>query len=122
MPPEKLSLDTEDQGGVRILRLTGRCTVASNQVLKDAVQSSLAEGKQRIIFDLGGCDFMDSAGLGCLVACRFSCARKGGALILCNVSAGVLSSLRLARLDHILPIHRTLRSAVAAAQEPDLVS
>jgi anti-sigma B factor antagonist len=118
---EELKLEAEDREEVRIFRLTGRCTVDNCQRVKDAVHKSVEEKKERVIFDLSGCDFMDSAGLGSLVACRFACAKERGALILCNVSTRVLGAIRLARLDRILPIHRTLEGAVLAAQEPEVL-
>jgi len=115
MASEELALETEDRNGIRILRLIGRCTVYSSQMVKDTVRAALDEGKDRIIFDLSRCELMDSAGLGSLVSCRFNCVKKGGSLHLCNVSMSVLGSLKLARLDRLLSICGNLDSAIEAA-------
>lgn len=120
MSVEELRLGFEDQNDIRIFRLGGRCTLYTSQQVKDAVRAALDAGKERIIFDLSDCEYMDSAGLGSLVACRFSCSKKGGSLHLCNVPVAVLGALRLARLDRLLPIWGTLEGALAAAREGEV--
>jgi anti-sigma B factor antagonist len=118
MPGEELQLDFEHRDGVQIVRLIGRCTADNSQEVKDAVRNALADGKDRFVLDLGPCEFIDSAGLGSLVASRYSCAKKSASFVLCNVSTSVLAALRLARLDRILTICKSLESAIATALDP----
>jgi anti-anti-sigma regulatory factor len=51
--------------------------------LRNAVKSLLAEGKKKVILDLGWVAFIDSAGLGTLVAVFHTAKAQGGKLVLC---------------------------------------
>ena len=83
------------------------------------MDASLKEGKKRIVFDLAGCDFMDSAGMGSLVSCKFKCTKEGGRFALCRVPSEVLATLRLARLDRVIDVASGLDEAVELLQSSE---
>jgi anti-sigma B factor antagonist len=113
---EELTFETADRGETRVFRLTGKCTLYNTQPLKEAVDASLKERKKQIVFDLAGCEFMDSAGMGALVGCKFKCTKEGGRLAVCNVPPEVLATLRLARLDRLMDIADSLEKAIELVQ------
>jgi anti-sigma B factor antagonist len=67
------------------------------------MSSYLTDGYKKILIDFTEVDFMDSTGLGSLVAClkELGDARQ---LVLCGVSAKIMSLFKLTRMDRIFVI------------------
>lgn len=117
---EELAFETVDRGeDVRIFRLTGKCTLYNTNPLKDAVDAALKDGRIRIVFDLAECEFMDSAGMGVLVSCKFKASKQNGAFAICNVPAEILSTIRLARLDRVITVESNVEKAISGLQPPE---
>jgi anti-sigma B factor antagonist len=97
---------------VVILDLKGRLTAGlGDQILRDAIDELLAEGRRRILLNLSEVSFLDSAGVGELVAGLKTARRFGADLKLLNVGERVYSTLDMARL---LPTFETYRDETEA--------
>jgi anti-sigma B factor antagonist len=84
---------------VMILDLKGRLTAGlGDQILREAVDELLAEGHRRILLNLSEVAFLDSAGVGELVAGLKTARRFQADLKLLNVGERVYSTLDMARL------------------------
>ena len=84
---------------VMILDLKGRLTAGlGDQILRDAVDELLAENRKKILLNLSEVAFLDSAGVGELVAGLKTSRRLGAELKLLNVGDRVYSTLDMARL------------------------
>ena len=69
------------------------------QALEHLIEENLVSRQAHIILDLANLEWMDSFLLGSLVSMQSMVQKKGGKLVLCNVSETVLGLLRLMRLD-----------------------
>ena len=90
---------------------------ALDAVNAEAVKErALAEvgDEAEIVVDLAGIDFVDSAGVGVLVALFKTARRNGGRARFCCVSAGVRAVLEIIRLDQIFEIYEDWEDAVRA--------
>ena len=58
----------------------------------------------RLIIEMKGVDYMDSSGIGALVACHKKMNAKKGIMIIRNMKDDVLNILRLATLDKFFNI------------------
>ncbi|QHC57702.1 STAS domain-containing protein [Rathayibacter sp. VKM Ac-2760] len=87
---------------IAVISGTGRLNTATAGELRTAVRSSIDEGGIRIVVELSGIDFMDSTGLGALVACLKSARQAGGDLRIAAPSAQVSMVLELSNLDRVL--------------------
>jgi anti-sigma B factor antagonist len=97
---------------VVILDLKGRLTAGlGDQILREAIDELLAEGRRRILLNLSEVAFLDSAGVGELVAGLKTARRFGAELKLLNVGDRVYSTLDMARL---LPTFETYDDEAAA--------
>lgn len=78
---------------------------------KDGIVALLPTASGRVVLDLSGVAFVDSSGLGALVALL---KRVGptGSLALAGVQAPVGKLLALTRLDRVFEIHPTLAQAI----------
>ena len=84
---------------VMILDLKGRLTAGlGDQILRDAIDELLAEGRRRVLLNLSEVAFVDSAGVGELVAGLKTARRFGAELKLLNLGERVYSTLDMARL------------------------
>ncbi|ADL50477.1 STAS domain-containing protein [Clostridium cellulovorans] len=64
----------------------------------------IKDGNNKLILDFKNCTFIDSTGLGVLVAIYKKCAEKNGYLKLKNLDNQVLKVFKLTRLDKVFDI------------------
>jgi anti-sigma B factor antagonist len=84
---------------VMILDLKGRLTAGlGDQILREAIDELLAEDRKKILLNLSEVAFVDSAGIGELVAGLRTARRFGAELKLLNLGKRVYSTLDMARL------------------------
>jgi len=99
---------------VMILDLKGRLTAGlGDQILRDAIDELLAENRKKILLNLSEVAFLDSAGVGELVAGLRTAKRFGAQLKLLNLGERVYSTLDMARL---LPTFDTFDDEGAAVR------
>ncbi len=101
-------------GDVAILELHGVLDVASAPTFQAALQSILDDRGDRVAVDMADVPFMDSSGLGILIAAYRRLDGMGGQIALVNVLPAVHKVLQLTRTDQLFKLHDTLDAAVAA--------
>ena len=98
--------------GVLVLDVRGRITLgAETEILRSKVSQLVAEGRKRIVLDLGDVDYIDSAGLGILVAIAASARRAGGELKLVNLTKRVHDLMQITRLSTLFEVYDTVEKA-----------
>ncbi|HSY69162.1 MAG TPA: STAS domain-containing protein [Edaphobacter sp.] len=98
-----------------VFRLSGRMTLGMRLREVEAKISDVADnGTERLILDLSGIEFLDSAGLGVLMILYGNMKVRGGQLRIVAPGAKVLDVLKLTHTDSILPIDPTLEAALAS--------
>ncbi len=110
-----LRIDEKDSGGVTVLTLAGRVTLGdeSNQ-LRAKIKELLAAGKKRMVLDLGDVTYIDSAGLGTLVAAYTSTRSEGGEIHLANITKKFSELLSITKLLTIFDVHTSIADALKA--------
>lgn len=99
-------------GDVTILDLAGKLTLPDQPgQLKERISSLIFRGECRIILNLGEVSFMDSSGLGELVACHTTAWRGGATVKVVNAGRRIQDLLILTKL---LTIFETFDSEVDA--------
>jgi anti-sigma B factor antagonist len=94
-----MHLEVRQTQDVVILDLKGKLTAGfGDQLLREAIDELLAEEKRHIILNLSEVAFLDSTGLGELVAGLRTARRFGAELKLLKVGGRVYSTLDMARL------------------------
>jgi anti-sigma B factor antagonist len=94
-----MHLEVRQTQDVVILDLKGKLTAGlGDQLLREAIDELLAENKGHIVINLSEVSFLDSAGVGELVAGLRTARRFGAQLKLLNVGKRVYSTLDMARL------------------------
>jgi anti-sigma B factor antagonist len=83
-------------------------------VLRDKVHELLDAGKNQILLNLGKITYMDSAGIGELVACYKRAREKGGTVRLLKPSGKVYDLLQLTKLEEVFDTFREEAEALKA--------
>ncbi|MGQ0678157.1 MAG: STAS domain-containing protein [Actinomycetota bacterium] len=94
-----------------ILKLDGEVDIYTAGKLRDAVNQTVEEGRFRLAFDLSDMEFMDSSGLGVLIAALKRVKEHEGELVLLSPRDQMRRILSLTGLDSILTIRRSLGEA-----------
>jgi anti-sigma B factor antagonist len=100
-----LSIREEQHGGVTVLKLSGRVVLGeeSNQ-LRSKIKDLVAQGKTRILADLGDVTYIDSAGLGTLVSGFTSVQNQGGNMKLANLTKKFREQLNITKLVTVFEV------------------
>ena len=109
-----MHVEIRKAGDVVIVDLNGKLTAGlGDQILRETIDELLAENWKKILLNLSGVSFMDSAGIGELVAGLRTAQRFGAALKLLNASERVHSTLYISRLLPVFSLHKDEAEALA---------
>jgi len=110
-----MSLDVQTRqvdGGATIVAPTGRLDVAGAPALKDAISEALKNGQPRVVLDMEGVSFVDSTGLGSVIAALKQIRSSQGDLRLAAPNQQVRVVLELTTLDRVFPYYSTVEEAL----------
>jgi anti-sigma B factor antagonist len=110
-----LSLSSEMVGDRRVLDVAGEVDVYSAPSLRERVTALLQPESMHLVVDLTRISFIDSTGLGVLVAGQNRAGELGGGLSLVCQQERVLKLFRITGLDQVFAIFPTLPEALAAS-------
>ena len=88
--------------------------IYSDAILKRTVGELLEKGRRYILFDLQKTPYMDSCGLGQLVACNRRVLEASGTLKLLNPSKGISELLELMKLEELFETFHDREEALAS--------
>lgn len=98
--------------GVTVVAPTGRLDVAGAPTLKDAISEALKNGQPRVVIDMEGVSFVDSTGLGSVIAALKQIRSSQGDLRLAAPNQQVRVVLELTTLDRVFPYYSTVEEAL----------
>ncbi|HEX8305227.1 MAG TPA: STAS domain-containing protein [Jatrophihabitans sp.] len=100
-------------GDLTVLEVRGEVDLHSAAQLQDRLLQVIAGG-QSVVVDLTGLSFLDSTGLGVLVAARNQAQQAGAQLRLVCTSDRMLKLFRITGLDAVFEIYATVPAAIGA--------
>ncbi len=108
-----MKVDVVEKKGVTVLGLGGKITLGSGDVkLKEKLVAELSKGKKKIVVDLGEVSYIDSAGLGELVAAYTSAKKQGATVKLANLTKKVNDLLDITRLSTVFETYNSVDEAI----------
>ncbi len=91
--------------GVTVVDLSGRITLGEGSiVLKDTVRDLLSKGNKKLLLNLGDVNYIDSSGIGELVAAFTTVRKQGGELKLLNLTKKVHDLLQITKLYTVFDV------------------
>ena len=110
-----LRMTKNEVDGTSIVALDGRIVLGEeSQALRVELKSLTAEGKKRIVLNMDNVKYIDSAGLGILVAAHVSAKLQGASLKLSNLSSKFREVLQITKLFTVFDVYNTEAAAVAS--------
>jgi anti-sigma B factor antagonist len=98
---------------VTVLDLKGKMTLGEgDELLKDKINSLLASGKKKLVLNLEGVPYIDSAGLGEIVRTYTTVSRQGGSLKLLNLTKRIEDLLSITKLLTVFETFDTEAEAI----------
>lgn len=86
-------------GSVTVLDLNGKLVLGDGDtLLKDKIHSLIFQGRKNIVLNLGGVGYVDSSGLGALVASSVTAKGGGGQIKLLNLTKKLHDLLSISKL------------------------
>ena len=108
-----MKIELRSHDGVSIVEVHGKITINDGSwEFHRKIRELVAEGRKDIIIHLGDVRYVDSTGVGALVASFTTITNAGGELRICNVDDRVGELLNTTNLHSILSIHGTEEQAL----------
>ena len=116
-----MQIDERQAGDVTILDVKGKLTLgAGDEVLKDKINSLIHQGQKKLLLNLEGVPYIDSAGLGEIVRTYTTVSRQGGSLKLVNLTKRITDLLSITKLLTVFETFDSEKDAVASFQSANV--
>jgi anti-sigma B factor antagonist len=110
-----MKMTNREVGGVSVVALDGRIVLGDeSNALRVKLKSVIAEGKKQIVLNMDNIKYIDSAGLGILVAAHCSAKTQGASLRLCHLGSKFQEVLQITKLLTVFEVCDTEAAAVAS--------
>lgn len=108
-----MQIDERLVGDVKILDLTGKMTLGEgDELLRDKVNSLVHQGHKKLILNLEGVPYIDSAGLGEIVRTYTTVSRQGGKLKLLGLTKRIQDLLSITKLLTVFETYDNEQDAI----------
>lgn len=108
-----LRMTDRDVSGVNVLDIEGRIVLGEeSNSFREKVKSLLAAGKKKIVLNLANVTYIDSAGLGTLVATFHSARSQGATLKLTNLGTKFKEVLQVTKLMTVFDTYDNEAAAI----------
>jgi anti-sigma B factor antagonist len=108
----------QEVDGVSVVGLQGRIVLGEESgTLRETVKGLLAGGKKKVVLNMSDVTYIDSAGLGILVAAYVSAKTQGASIRLCALGHKFREVLQITRLLTIFEVYDTPAAAIASFPE-----
>lgn len=81
--------------------------------VRNKIHSLVTDNVKKIVIDLGGVNYMNSSGIGALIACLTTVRNGGGELRLANVGGKVQNLFVITQLVKVFDTYETVERALA---------
>jgi anti-sigma B factor antagonist len=101
--------------GVAVVAMEGRIVLGEESTaLREKVKSLLTSGQKRIVLNMDNVSYIDSSGLGALVASHTSAKSQGATLKLCHLGSKFQEILLVTKLVTVFEVYPTEAEAIAS--------
>lgn len=114
----QLKLTRRTVDGILVIQSNGRIVFGEeSSLLRDDVKKAIADGNKRIVLNLGEVNYIDSGGLGTLVALHTTAHNAGANIKLANLTKRVGDLLQVTKLLTVFEVHNSEYEALEAFRQ-----
>ncbi|HTW32041.1 MAG TPA: STAS domain-containing protein [Candidatus Sulfotelmatobacter sp.] len=111
----QLKLTKRTVDGILAFECNGRIVFGDeSSLLREEVKKAIADGAKRIVLNLGEINYIDSGGLGTLVALHTTAHNAGGTIKLANLTKRVGDLLQVTKLLTVFEVYGSEYEALEA--------
>ena len=111
----ELDVKERQAGDVTILDMSGAVRMGEGSIaLRDAVRTLVDSGKKKVLLNLGGVKYIDSSGIGELIANYTTLTRQGGQLKLLNLTDKIQNLLVITKLLTVFDTYNNEAEALSS--------
>jgi anti-sigma B factor antagonist len=100
-----VKISTRQVGDVTVAEVAGKLTLGeASGTFREALRNLISQGQKKILLNLGSVSYMDSSGIGELVAAYTTVTSAGGTLKLLNLTHRVQTPLQSTKLYTVFEV------------------
>lgn len=108
-----LKITNREVEGIAVVKMEGRIVLGEeSNALRESVKTLLADNKKKIVLNMDNVTYIDSAGLGTLVASFHSARAQGAVLKLANLGSKFQEVLQVTKLMTVFEVFDSEAAAV----------
>jgi len=112
-----IKMTNREVDDVSVVTLDGRIVLGDeSNSFREKLKSMIAEGKKKIVLNMADIKYIDSAGLGTLVAAHLSAKTQGASVRLCNLGKKFHEVMQITKLLTIFDVYDTEAAAISSFQ------
>lgn len=100
-----MQINDDKVNGILVLQVVGRIDVSNAKSLKIKVQDLIGHGEVNILITMDRVDYIDSSGLGVLVACLKAANAAGGTVKIAGLKEYHKQVFQTMRLDRVFQLY-----------------
>jgi anti-sigma B factor antagonist len=110
-----LKITSHEVDGISVVSLVGRIVLGEeSNALREKIKGMIAAGTQKIVLNMDNVKYIDSAGLGTLIAAHVSAKTQGASVRLCHLGKKFHEVLQITKLLTIFDAYDTQADAVGS--------
>jgi len=112
-----VKMTNSEVDGVSVVELDGRIVLGEeSNSLREKLKSLVAAGKKKIVLNVANIKYIDSTGLGTLVAAHVSAKTQGASVRLCHLGQKFHDVMQVTKLLTVFDVYDTQAAAVSSFQ------
>ena len=112
-----LKIANSEVDGVTVLELDGRIALGEeSNSLREKLKGLVAAGTKKVVLNVGNIKYIDSTGLGTLIAAHVSAKTQGASVRLCHLGQKFHDILEVNELLTVFDVYDTQAAAVSSFQ------
>ena len=101
-------------GGVSVVTISGRLAIGGEtEKLDAAVSKLLAQDVKNVVLDIAALDYVDSSGVGTLVACLTKVRKAGGEMKVAGANPRIRRIFAMTGVESLMPMFDSVAAASA---------
>ena len=108
-----IKMTNREVDGVSVVELDGRIVLGEeSNSLRETLKGLLANGKKKIVLNMANIKYIDSSGLGSLVAGHVTAKSQGASVRLCHLGQKFHEVMQMTKLLTVFDVYDTEAAAV----------
>ena len=105
-------VEVEKKGEIIVLKISGRLEINQALELEEIINTNINNGSKSFVFDLGDVHYLSSSGIRVFIATLRQLKDLKGRMVLSNLSANVIKTLKIVELDGLFEIINSVDDAI----------